>query len=198
MMKASFVCSLATVAILAVGNQASGSLELSSIKAQRDFDYNFFYEPLVITDDPFDFSDQDYDLLATIDSLSITLTVYDGDTGSGWGDFDRGHWTLGLDGVDTGLLLNGFRNYETDTRTLTQMPVSTQDQILAHLQDGQLVATIIDTEYGDNKVGLCDVTHWAELKLTGQPIPEPSTMVIWSLLGASVAGLAWWRRRRAG
>jgi hypothetical protein len=28
------------------------------------------------------------------------------------------------------------------------------------------------------------------------PIPEPSTLIVWSLLGASGVGIGWWRRRR--
>ena len=29
-------------------------------------------------------------------------------------------------------------------------------------------------------------------------IPEPSTVIVWSLLGASGVGIGWWRRRRIG
>jgi hypothetical protein len=197
--KASFVCSLATVAILAVGNQASaaiGGLVLSDVELQSDF-AGPFADSLVITDNPFDFSGQDYGLLAAIDSLSITLTVEDGDTDVG--EFDHNDWTLGLDGVDTGLVLNGFSNDLTVTKSFNQIPVPAQDQILANLKaDGQLIATIIDRDHPNNNwVALCCDTHYATLTLEGQHMPEPSTMVIWSLLGTSVAGLAWWRRRKA-
>jgi hypothetical protein len=33
---------------------------------------------------------------------------------------------------------------------------------------------------------------------TGHAIPEPSTLIVWSLLGASGIAVGWWRRRRAG
>jgi hypothetical protein len=187
------------VAILAVGNQASAAISglvLSDVKVQSDF-AGPFADSLVITDNPFDFSGQDYGLFATIDSLSITLTVEDGDTDVD--EFDQNDWTLGLDGVDTGLVLNGFTNDLTVTKEFTLIPVPTQDQILANLKaDGQLVATIIDRDHPNNNwVSLCYDTHYATLTLEGSSAPEPSTMVIWSLLGTSVAGLAWWRRRKA-
>jgi hypothetical protein len=31
---------------------------------------------------------------------------------------------------------------------------------------------------------------------SGAAVPEPSTLIVWSLLGASGIGLGWWRRRR--
>ena len=202
-MRASSVCCLAAAAIFAMGNRAEAAL-LTDTQAQRDFT-GFFDGPLRITylNSPFDFTGQDYDQLTTIDKMVFTLTVEDGDTVSG--AFDYNHWTLGLDGVDTGLVLNGFLNsWTAQTIEFKQVPVDTQDQILEKLQeDGLLVPTIIDTnpngtnDYGDNKIGLCYDPHNTILTLEGQDtqIPEPSTMVIWSLLGASVAGFAWRRRR---
>jgi len=35
------------------------------------------------------------------------------------------------------------------------------------------------------------------VNLPGSPIPEPASLIIWSLLGAGCAGLGVWRRRRA-
>ncbi len=35
------------------------------------------------------------------------------------------------------------------------------------------------------------------LQMSGSNIPEPATLVIWSLLGALAAGIGWWRRRKA-
>jgi hypothetical protein len=29
------------------------------------------------------------------------------------------------------------------------------------------------------------------------PIPEPTTLVVWSLLGSLAVGLGWWRKRKA-
>jgi hypothetical protein len=207
-MRAALVCSLAAVVVLALENQASASIGLAMSDTQLQVDFaGYFGSSVVITNDPFDFSDQDYDSLASIESLSITLTVVDGDTvpRRGWDDFNN--WTLGLDGVDTGLLLNGFPNSRWAAElTFTQLQVPMQDQILSGLKaDGQLIATIIDATPGDNRIELCHYPHYATLTLSGvtaydepAPIPEPGMMTIWSLLGAGVAGLVWWRRRRTG
>src|SRR5262249_10102642 len=45
-------------------------------------------------------------LLSSIDSITLTLTVRDGDTASG--NFDFNHISLSLSGFGTGVLLNGF------------------------------------------------------------------------------------------
>ena len=45
-------------------------------------------------------------LLGSISNITITLTVGDGDSALGERDFDQ--LTLALDGIDTGLHLNGF------------------------------------------------------------------------------------------
>ncbi len=205
-MKASSACSLAIVAILAVGNSAS-AVVLTDTQEQTDFS-GYIPPTLAITANPFDFSGQDYTALKTLESLTIELTVRDGDTALGQSDYED--WTLGLDGVDTGLLLNGFRKYETDTLEFTLAFTQSNDDVLKQgqildnlLADGELIATIIDRdtaypiEYG-NWLELCEnPTHYARLDLTGSPVPEPSTFAIWSVLGASAAGLAWRRRRKA-
>ncbi len=150
---------------------------------------------LEITDSAFDFSGKGYEDLTSIDSLTITLTVKSGETADGLRD--DGEWTLGLDGVNTGLLLDDFPGgWDAVARTYSQIPVATQDAILAQLADGMLVATIIDSNYGDKYVALCEETHYATLTLEGDEaqLPEPSTIVIWSLLGGCAAALAWRRR----
>lgn len=90
-----------------------------------------------------------------LNQLTITLTLSDGDTGVN--DFDRGDLTLALDGIDTGIELNGFRGGQTDTRTITGVP-NHAAQILTRLkQDGDLFPTIIDHSPGDlNIVGVPD------------------------------------------
>ena len=37
---------------------------------------------------------------------------------------------------------------------------------------------------------------WTQLDASITPIPEPSTLIVWSLLGALGMGLGWWRRRK--
>jgi hypothetical protein len=102
---------------------------------------------------PYTFGPQVQDCVS-IESITVTLTLFDGDTGSGPFDTERNDLTLGLDGIDTGILLNGFRDSETDTRTITGIP-NNAAQILAALKaDGQLVGTIIDRTPNDNFVGI--------------------------------------------
>lgn len=79
----------------------------------------------------------------------MTLTLTDGDLGPG--NFDYDDLTLGLDGINTGILLNGFFNGFSDTVTVTGVP-NNASAILAALQaDGRLVGTVIDadTDSGD-------------------------------------------------
>jgi hypothetical protein len=82
----------------------------------------------------------------------MTLTLFDGDTGGGPFDTDRNNLTLGLDGIDTGILLNGFRDSETVTRTITGIPNNAAQILAAMKADGQLVGTIIDRTPNDNFV----------------------------------------------
>ncbi|MBA3961614.1 MAG: PEP-CTERM sorting domain-containing protein [Chthoniobacterales bacterium] len=129
-------------------------------------------ESAAITANPFNFTGQFQ--LSSIQSITITLTVIDGDTGLGpnginetpypppgdgteFGDddFDVNSLSLRLDGVFAGqnLLLNGFDSYDNSTdfgqkdfitRTITGSPEN-MAAILTALQDGLLSATIYDS-----------------------------------------------------
>jgi hypothetical protein len=91
---------------------------------------------------------------ASLDSITVTLTLFDGDTGGGPNDTDRNNLTLALDGIDTGIILNGFRDSQTVTNTITGTPENAA-RILAKLKaDGQLVGTILDRTPNDNFVGI--------------------------------------------
>lgn len=112
--------------------------------------------------------------LLDIQSISITLTLIDGDTGLGPNglnetpyppdgathgddDFDVNSLSLQLDGIDlaANLLLNGFNNYDTNfalsasdfvTLTITGTPSASQAAaLLTALQDGQLSAFVLDS-----------------------------------------------------
>jgi hypothetical protein len=110
---------------------------------------------------PWDFSGQDFASLTGIDTISVSLILGSADSGApGETNFDE--FTLGLDGIDTGLKLNGTWEVITspnqpDVRpplTFTGVPLNI-DQILASLQeDGQLVGTILDSEPGDDFITL--------------------------------------------
>lgn len=86
--------------------------------------------------------------LASIDRLALTLTLDEADTAPG--GTDAGELFLALDGFNTGIPLDGFRDMQTDTRTVSGAPANA-DAILKALQaDGKLVATIIDLQPNDN------------------------------------------------
>src|SRR6266704_223422 len=88
--------------------------------------------PLTGAGNPYDYTAQNYAALTSIDAITVTMTINDGDSGPG--EFDFNDLTLGLDGIDTGLKLNSFLNNNIVTQTLTQLPVPLQAQILAALQ----------------------------------------------------------------
>ena len=110
-------------------------------------------------------------------AISVTLTLDAGDTA--WGDFDFNQLTLGLDGINTGLLLNGFSDGATVTATISGAP-NNAALILAALQlDGQLAGTIIDSSPNDNFIGIPRVQ--TTLTINGpanQVIPEPGTAAL--------------------
>lgn len=82
--------------------------------------------------------------IRTLARITFTATIDDGDTGPG--EIDENDLTLALDGIDTGILLNGFRDNETDTQTVSGVPIN-QSQILAALKaDGELAAAFVDDD----------------------------------------------------
>ncbi len=84
-------------------------------------------------------------------SVTITATIFDGDTEVG--NFDHGDLFLGLDGINTGIKLNGYHDKQTDTRTNGGHPENADKLLKALKRDGKLNATIIDVPAGHhNKV----------------------------------------------
>jgi|SRR5215203_1217224 len=86
--------------------------------------------------------------IASIKQVTITATINDGDTGSG--EYDENDLFLQLDTINTGIALNGFRNNQTDTRTISGMPNQPGALKRALKADGKLEARIIDADPNDN------------------------------------------------
>ena len=73
----------------------------------------------------------------------------DGDSAPG--DFDFNDLTLYLDGINTGIILNGWPNNANDFRNTVSGTPLNGDAILAALQaDGKLIATFNDADPSDN------------------------------------------------
>ena len=180
-----------TVAFTASG--ASALMLSSTVVQSGHSDSSGVY--FITGESPYNYTAQSYLSLTSIDSLSITLTITDGDSGSGNFDFDD--LTLELDGIDSGIKLNGFRDDQIDTVTITGTPLNAV-AILAALQaDGKLVAKINDLDNpGDNTLSL-PTAFQTTLILEGSteptPTPEPTTL---SLLGLGLGGLVMYRRRK--
>ena len=187
--------SVAALATLAGASAASAAqITIGSTVAQSGHaNFTLANTPLTDPATPYDFAGMDYASLISIDSITVTLTVTDGDTASGEIDFDN--WTLGLDGVDTGLKLNGFPGAQAIlTQTLILDNPATSSALLAALQtDGQLVGTIIDSDPGDNSITLpfvIDTTLDITGTIDGGPgvIPLPAAALM-GPLGAGLVGM---------
>lgn len=166
-----------------------------------------------IAANPFDFTGQPQ--LLNIQTISITMTMIDGDTGLGANgvvdtpyppdgnqyaddDFDANSLSLQLDGINLApqLLLNGFNNYDPSTPlaasdfvtlTITGTPSASQTAaILAALQDGTLLANVLDATGASNSNGFeipnTQIDHatqiFTTLSITGTAVPEPATFVL--------------------
>jgi hypothetical protein len=156
----------------------------------------------------YDFTAQNPSQLTTIDSITVSLTANDGDTGLG--DFDRDNLTLGLDGFDTGIKLNDLLNNQIVTITSTG-PILNAAAILAALQaDGRLVGTVIDSDADGPAADIIGFPSaqgniLTTLDITGQvqggggggnPIPLPAAVFV-APLGAGLAGAYSRRFRKA-
>ena len=97
-------------------------------------------------DDPFSFSG--VGKLHRITQVSITATIFDGDTGPG--EADENELTLALDDIDTGIKLNGYTSDQTVTRTNSGAPANASQIEAALKEDDKLNASIIDAATDNN------------------------------------------------
>jgi hypothetical protein len=148
----------------------------------------------------YNFAGTPYSTLTSIDKLTVTLTINDGD--SAQGDFDFNNLTLRLDGLDTGLVLNGFPNNGVLTLDI-EGPNNAAGLLAALKNDGILVGTVFDadtdgvSQTAPDFIGFPAATV-TTLVIEGQAegaIPLPAA-VLMAPLGAGLVGMCQRRFRR--
>ncbi len=131
----------------------------------------------------YDYIGQDY----TSFTMPLTMTMFDGDTGVG--AFDENNLFLYLDGINTGLQLNGFSGDQSVTQTFVFTPLN-QSSLLSALSDGQLIGTVVDTTIPasasniGNRISL-PIPSNTTLAITPS-VPEPASVV--GLVGLTALG----------
>jgi hypothetical protein len=174
---------------------------------------------------PWTFSAAQYNQFQSITSISVTLTVFDGDSGANQSNpaanFDFNNLTLGLGVpgvlttaggqlIDTGIKLNGFDsalvNGSDITLTLTgavannTLSSATAAAVLALLKSpasgGQLSGLILDSTGAVDSNGMILSNGFSTtLSITATAVPEPGTMTLLSFGALCNIGLALRRKR---
>jgi hypothetical protein len=148
-----------------------------------------------------------YTSLTSINQITLTLSMFDGNSGTNTSDptnfdFNHLHFYLGgnyvaqtglyTGGIDTGIVLNGFRGnafVDTVTFSLQVNPSTTGAAILSALQaNGGIIQGYVvsdnanDTALAPNELALTNDLNNALTTLTFSNVPEPTTT---ALLGTS-------------
>ena len=181
------VCS--TVA-LSMGASEAQALSISSTVNQSNYQ-GFSTDLFPLTATPYDFAGQSFNLLSSIANLSVKLTLNDADTAPSDFDFDR--ITLGLDGIDTGIKLNGFGDNQLITATISGVPNNAASILAALKADGQLIGTLIGASPNGNSIGIPGGFQ-TQLSLSDQSTAIPTPALLPGLIGLGVAAL---RKRKA-
>jgi hypothetical protein len=127
----------------------------------------------------------------------------------GFGDTGRFYWTDGssVPWPDTGVSYTANTWYDikivSDNTTQT-WAFYVNDAAGNNLVTRSGLTYEIDFAAGDYPRRICSATgtesgawYWDDVSLTAEAIPEPATIIVWSLLGLAGAGLGRWRRKRA-
>ena len=139
----------------------------TSIKPQNDSGDTFIPADgaqLTVLGNPFSFTKTSK--IVTINRITITATITDGDSGAG--ETERNDLLLVLDGVNTGIQLNGFRNGLQDTRTNSGVPINKRELRNKLRQDGELQATIKDRDPGPNQDIILPANFETTLTIKGE------------------------------
>jgi hypothetical protein len=190
----------AALTVVAGAAANAATITVSSVVDQSGFIGDQAGGAYPLTATPYDFTGQITNFTPTnIDSITVTLSVLDGDSGPA--EFDENDLHLGLDGIDTGLVLNGLGDNAIATLTLSQLNPALQAQLIAALADNLLVGSIIDADAdapAGDQIGISGrLTTSLELTLTGDvttqgggggnAVPLPAAALI-APLGAAAAG----------
>lgn len=143
-----------------------------------------------------------YQILTSIDSIRVSLTLEDGDTAQGLGNPDFNNLFLLLDGINTGIALNGFANNRTLTLSLTgtsnpsdNLPLNNAAGILAALKtDGRLAGSIIDnTPNNNDSIRRIAREFTTTLEITGQAVPFEVSPGLGSLVLGAWGAIAYFK-----
>jgi len=167
--------------------------------------------PVTAPGAPYDFTGQAYSSLTSITSITVQLSVNDGDTGPG--QFDENQLTFALNGHDTGLVLNGFISPGIYTLSFTGLPALAATILTELKLTGTLVGSVIDHDPANAPAGsggdFIGFPSFVETTLSitgdaaagpggggGNGVPLPAAVVL-APLGAGLAGMYSRRFRKA-
>lgn len=147
----------------------------------------------------YDFTAQNYQQFTEITFIEVTLTLQDGNSAPN--DFDFNHLFLALDGVNTGIALNGFPGGGAEaTLTISGNPGAAGATILTALQaDGRLVGSIItdnlqDTAFPNELFVGNDAFTATTTLVIGVPEPATVALIASGLLMILAPQVRRWRR----